>query len=106
MITYFPYGVCLYLTFLLASFILMPFAYLKGMILFPKTAKRPENRVPLAMAWLFFGILILVYFFILDSIRFFSLLYKKSPSMSKRYREATLESQGQDDGPEGDDSLE
>ena len=70
-----PYAFLLLIAFTICSFLLSPIAYLKGFILFPKTAKTRTMTFIFFTAWTFFGWVILIYYIIMDICRFIATVY-------------------------------
>ena len=73
-------AIVMFAIFFLGSLILMPFAYIKGLIIYPKQAWHTVNQILLAVIWVIGGIFILVYYFFKDLLNFCWLVYKDNQS--------------------------
>ena len=82
-ISYFPIGLFFFILFLIASVLLTPIAYLKGLILFPCLAKHPILKILLLITWIIIGGPFLGLYVLIDSVKYFVILYKDPDNEDK-----------------------
>ena len=82
-ITYFPIGLALYLLYLLVDILLLPLSYFKGLILVSRISNNGGRSFGYVILWSIFGVFILLIHVVMDTVKYFRLLYFKNDSFSR-----------------------
>eukprot|EP00347_Sterkiella_histriomuscorum_P007683 403347974 len=83
-ILYLPIAMLFFGIFQMGQFFFVPLAYFKGIVLISKTSQHPVANIVYGLIWLVFGIFILLIRIVIDSIKFFTLLYRKTETFKKK----------------------
>jgi len=76
-ITFIPLAFVLFIIFLSSALVLLPFAYIKGLVLYPKQQKEFKMVVLYFVVWLFGGIFLLLFYTLNDCSLYFKLVFAK-----------------------------